>query len=344
MPLLHPNPNLVSYINSNLFLSLRRDAAFSRCLLKACNSRATLFICLPIDVKLYIDVQKYVPSRLIFAGPTDLRLQSALSVSRSLSTHSLFQHFQCTKTRFRASPSIIQSGATAQASQFSSTAFTASTTPVSSIATEPVAVPAVPFDDYNTSSIEELTSDLPLIPEQIGYLKDLGLDFGWGPTAFAEYLLEHIHVYTATPWWASIVLAALFVRLALLKPYVDAADVSGRMLALAEVQKPIQARMDAARAARDATKVLQATNEMRALHQQAGIKTRKLLVPALQLPIGIGVFRLLRRMSELPVPGLEDGGFLWVKDLTMSDPYYILPALTGLSIYYTVKVVSDRQS
>ena len=346
MPLLHPNPNLVSYVNSNLILSLRRDAAFSRCLLKACNSRATLFICLPIDVKLYIDVQKYVPSR-IFAGPTDLRLQSALSVSRSLSTRSLFQHFQCTKTAFRAPPSIIQSGATAQASRFSSTAFTASTastTPVSSSATEPVAVPAVPFDDFNTSSIEELTSDLPLIPEQIGYLKDLGLDFGWGPTAFAEYLLEHIHVYTATPWWASIVLAALFVRLALLKPYVGAADVSGRMLALAEVQKPIKARMDAARAARDSTKLLQATNEMQALYQQAGIRTQKLFVPALQLPIGLGVFRLLRRMSELPVPGLEDGGFLWVKDLTMSDPYYILPALTGLSIYYTVKVVSDRQS
>ena len=181
-------------------------------------------------------------------------------------------------------------------------------------------------------------------PETIGYLKDLGLDFGWGPTALVEYLLEHIHVYTATPWWASIALTALVIRLALLKPYVDAADVSARAATIAEVQKPIKARLDAAKAARDQTKVMQATEELLALHRQAGIRIWKSAVPMLQLPIGFGIFRLLRRMAELPVPGLEDGGFLWLKDLTMSDPYYILPALTGLGIYYTVKVVKDRQS
>lgn len=265
-------------------------------------------------------------------------------MSRSLSTHSLFRHSQRIKTAWRAPSSAIHSVANAQASRLSSTASTASTvstTSISSGATEPV---AVPFDDYNTSSIEEITSDLPLIPETIGYLKDLGLDFGWGPTALVEYLLEHIHVYTATPWWASIVLTALVVRLALLKPYIDAADVSARVAAIAEVEKPMRARMNAAKAARDSTKTWQGLEEIRALRQQAGIRAWKIAVPLLQIPIGYGLFRLLRRMTELPVPGLEDGGFLWLKDLTMSDPYYILPALAGLGIYYTVKVVTDRQS
>ena len=329
---MYPNPNFRESL-------LRRDAAFLRWPLKACNSRATLFKSLAIDVRLYIDVQQYVFNRII-VELSDLRLQSALSVSRSLSTHSLSKHSQRIKTAWRASPSVTQSGATAQASRFSSTASTASPTSISSGATEPF---AASFDDYNTSSIEEITSDLPLIPETIGYLKDLGLDFGWGPTALVEYLLEHIHVYTATPWWASIGLMALVIRLALLKPYIDSADVSARVATIAEVQKPIKARLDAAKAARDQTKVMQASQEMLALHRQAGIRIWKVAVPLLQLPIGFGMFRLLRRMTELPVPGLEDGGLLWLKDLTMSDPYFILPALTGLGIYYTVKVVSCRQ-
>ena len=280
----------------------------------------------------------------IFAGLTDLSLQSASTVSRSLSTHSPFQHSQRIETVRRASPSIIQSGATAQASRFSSTTSappTASTTSTSSGAIEPV---AVSIDDYNNSSIEEITSDLPLIPETIGYLKDLGLDFGWGPTALVEYLLEHIHVYTATPWWASIVLTALVVRLALLKPYIDAADLSARVVAIAEVRKPIEARLSAAKAARDQTIYWQASKELRALYQQAGIKLWKMHVPLLQVPLGFASFRLFHRMTALPVPGLEDGGFLWLKDLTISDPYYTLPALTGLCIYYTVKVINDRQS
>ncbi|KAL8793082.1 MAG: hypothetical protein Q9195_004288 [Heterodermia aff. obscurata] len=282
-------------------------------------------------------------SRYIFQIPTHRRQAvhrcptSVSSVSRSLSSHSLFQHSQRIKTACRASPSIFQSGATAQASRFSSTASAASTasmTSISSGATEPV---AAPFKDYNASSIEEITSDPPSIPETIGYLKDLGLDFGWGPTALVEYLLEHIHVYTATPWWASIILTALFVRLALLKPYINASDTSARLAAIAEVQKPMQARINAARASRDSTKVGQSVTEMRALHRQAGIKWGTMLVPLLQAPIGYGSFRLIHRMTELPVPGLEDGGLLWVKDLTISDPFYILPALTSLGIYYTVK-------
>lgn len=166
----------------------------------------------------------------------------------------------------------------------------------------------------------------------------MGLDFGWGPTALIEYLLEHVHIYTATPWWASIILTALAVRIVLLKPYIDAADVSARAATIAELLKPVKARMDAAKATKDQAALMQAYEELRSLYRVAGIKMWKMAVPLLQLPIGYGTFRLLSRMAALPVPGLEDGGFLWLKDLTISDPYCILPALTGLGIHLTFKV------
>lgn len=49
-----------------------------------------------------------------------------------------------------------------------------------------------------SSSLNEITKDASPIPEQIGYLKDLGLDYGWGPTSFVQWLIENIHVYMAT--------------------------------------------------------------------------------------------------------------------------------------------------
>ena len=136
----------------------------------------------------------------------------------------------------------------------------------------------------------------------------------------------------------------LFIRLALLKPYLNAADISARMAEVAPLKTGLQERANAAKAAGDSIKATQLYQEIRNLDQQADINKLKAAVPLLQLPIGFGIFRLLRGMANLPVPGLEDAGFLWLKDLTISDPYYILPAVTGLGIYHTVKVSNDRQS
>ena len=35
------------------------------------------------------------------------------------------------------------------------------------------------------------------------------------------------------------------------------------------------------------------------------------------------------------------GGLYWFKDLTVPDPYYILPALTGATLYLQLKLGAD---
>lgn len=44
-------------------------------------------------------------------------------------------------------------------------------------------------------------------------------------------------------------------------------------------------------------------------------------------------FICLRRMSNLPVESLKVGGLFWFTDLTISDPYYILPLVTCASLW-----------
>lgn len=185
---------------------------------------------------------------------------------------------------------------------------------------------------------ETITGKVLAVDEHIGYLKELGLDYGWGPTAFVQTLLEHIHVYSGSPWWATILLTTIFVRVGLFKIFVEASDTSARMAVLMPLVKPIKDRLSAAQAARDVPAVKMAAAEMNSLYQKAGVRVSKNMLPLIQIPLGFGTFRLLRGMSALPVPGLENGGFLWLSDLTVADPYYILPAATGLAFFYAVRV------
>ncbi len=206
-------------------------------------------------------------------------------------------------------------------------------TPVTNV--EPIAVPQ---DGFNTSLDSVTTSDFSSVTEHIGYLKDLGLDYGWGPTAFVETLLEHVHVWTGTPWWASIVLTAVFVRLVMFKAYVNASDTSARLAIITPLVKPIQARISAAKAARDRQAMLAATAEIQDTYRSAGVQLWRLAVPMLQIPLGFGTFRLMRGMADLPVPGLDTQGLLWLQDLTLSDPLFILPIVTAGAFHYTFKV------
>ena len=196
-------------------------------------------------------------------------------------------------------------------------------------------------EDFLSTSLDEVTSSIPPpVYDHLGFLKEMGLDYGWGPTAFVETLLEHVHVYLGTPWWASIGISMLIIRAVLLKFYIDAADSSARRQLIKPLEEPITARMRAAQAARDQGASRKAWLERSALHKSAGIIWWKSFVPFLQLPIGFGTFRLMRGMAALPVPGFDTGGLLWMTDLTLPDPYYILPVATAAAYYYTFKVPS----
>ena len=60
----------------------------------------------------------------------------------------------------------------------------------------------------------------------------------------------------------------------------------------------------------------------------------------LQIPIFFAMFRTLQKCSQFPVPGWETGGTAWFTDLTAIDPYFILPAVSGLTTAVTIWVYS----
>merc|ERR1712230_287585 len=54
--------------------------------------------------------------------------------------------------------------------------------------------------------------------------------------------------------------------------------------------------------------------------------------------IGYCGFKLLRAMSNLPVPGFRDGGFLWLSDLTVPDPWGLMPVIMGAAVHLMVRM------
>lgn len=153
-----------------------------------------------------------------------------------------------------------------------------------------------------------------------------------------EWLIEHIHIWGGMSWWASLAAAALVTRIALFHPSLKAADNAAKI-------GPIKNEMTLLRTKRmqflsqgrqlDAAK---AKVELDDLLEKHDIKAWRTYVPMLQVPLGFGIFRVVRGMSELPVPGLAMEHFVWIHDLTSYDPYYVLPLLATSFMYFTMKV------
>ncbi len=55
------------------------------------------------------------------------------------------------------------------------------------------------------------------------------------------------------------------------------------------------------------------------------------------IPLFMSTFLALRSMASQPVGSLLDGGVLWFTNLSIPDPYYILPAMSTAALVLSLK-------
>lgn len=60
-----------------------------------------------------------------------------------------------------------------------------------------------------------------------------------------------------------------------------------------------------------------------------------------QAPVFISFFFALKGMANLPVDSMRHGGMYWFTDLTVPDPYYILPIITAGSLSLILQLGVD---
>ena len=159
-----------------------------------------------------------------------------------------------------------------------------------------------------------------------------------------ETILENIHMHLGLPWWASIIGMLCVTRGLLFKLYLNSTDSAARLSTIKVLTEPIDKKMKAAREREDYLTMRSAQMEKKAIVEKAAVGAFRAFLPMIvQIPLGIGTFRLLRGMAELPVPGFDEGGFLWLSNLTIPDPFFIMPLVSGAVMMLTFKVSLCRR-
>lgn len=57
-----------------------------------------------------------------------------------------------------------------------------------------------------------------------------------------------------------------------------------------------------------------------------------------QAPVFMSFFFALKGMANAPVESMKMGGLFWFTDLTVGDPFYLLPLLTSVTVWATIEV------
>ena len=83
----------------------------------------------------------------------------------------------------------------------------------------------------------------------------------------------------------------------------------------------------------------QTTGELLSLYQKNGCNPYTMfLTPFIQVPVFISFFVAIRRMAAVPVESMKTEGLYWFTDLTVPDPYYILPFMACAAFIATLEV------
>jgi YidC/Oxa1 family membrane protein insertase len=144
--------------------------------------------------------------------------------------------------------------------------------------------------------------------------------------------LHLAHSRIAHARWLTITAFVAFIRLFIFRTVIDVNKNNVKLQAIQPQMLEIQRRMKEATARKDTAEQQQCALAIRALLTKHNVNPLKALkVPLMQFPIFISMFYGLQRMAAAPIPGFLEGGFGWVTDLTVSDPYYILP-LTSVAL------------
>lgn len=159
----------------------------------------------------------------------------------------------------------------------------------------------------------------------------------WDPVWYniadqAIVALKYVHDFTGLEYGWSIVLLTCAIRVALFPFIIKTQQTASRMAHMQPELQLLRKRFDALGAASYQDQ-LQFSKNARALYKKYQVNPLfSVLTPIVQLPIIIGMFMGLKKVASIYPEELARGGMLWFPDLTVTDPLYILPVTSCISM------------
>ena len=175
------------------------------------------------------------------------------------------------------------------------------------------------------SQSDTLDTLAALAPLQYGDLAALGLA-GWSPAGLSSGLLELVNVSMGLPWFHTIVAGTLLSRLLLvpfsIKQLRNSSALAPHQPRLLELKE----ELNRAYKTGDKIGVQRVALKQRRVYEESGVSMLPmLLMPFVQLPVTLGMFFGVKRLCALPLEQLHWSGVSFLPDLTVPDPFYVLP-------------------
>ncbi|GKY99932.1 hypothetical protein MPSEU_000946800 [Mayamaea pseudoterrestris] len=150
------------------------------------------------------------------------------------------------------------------------------------------------------------------------------------------------HDATGAQWALSIVGVTVVLRTCLFPIMVMAQRNSSRMAHLQPELTLMKQRYEAI-GSPTRQEQLQFGNRMKALFAKYEVKPlRAIAAPLAQFPLFMGMFFGLQKMPTLFPQELASGGMLWFPDLTVPDPYYLLPVASAVTFLAVIELGKEQ--
>ncbi|VEU20598.1 DEKNAAC101514 [Brettanomyces naardenensis] len=182
-----------------------------------------------------------------------------------------------------------------------------------------------------TSSVTDAVSHVTdLTSDQLGYLHSVGLVDGWYPSDIMQEALELVHVFSGMPWWLTITLTTIGIRLLLFPLFMKSSNTMAKSQLIMPQTKRLRNEINTAVSRGDQRMQQIKMFQLKQLNKKYGIKYRDMFIsPVIQMTFAMGAFFGVREMANLPVEGFSNGGSMWFTDLTAADPYIGLQLISA---------------
>ncbi|EFO24435.2 hypothetical protein LOAG_04051 [Loa loa] len=223
--------------------------------------------------------------------------------------------------------------------------------------TAPVA-PEILATPANTPLVSTDSPDFTLIEQlQLGLIKDFQLfDFlggnslvkeyelfsWWSPASWFRLALEYMHFNIDLPWWLTVICATISLRLLMIFVPIASHRLMGRVQLHKKEIDEFKEKMESAQRSGNFLQTMEAQKELKDFLKTKDIKLyRQFMFMSLNGAIFMTQFIAVKKLADVSFPGMSTGGLYWFKDLTMPDPYYLLPLVSAITVAAVFKIGAE---
>ena len=186
-------------------------------------------------------------------------------------------------------------------------------------------------NEININDTNNVTNNSAPLLDEMSTLADYGLCGSVYPHHLIQSLLDYMNTTLDISWIPAIAIVTIALRCLALPTYIKMRQFNTKMSNYLPETTELQFGMMQATNPIERNKKRLEYMEFLQKHNLNPIKPLLFSLP--MSAIFLSFFAALRGISEAKVASFVNGGALWFKDLTVPDPYCILPMLACSSLY-----------